>query len=221
MPHRPSPSSPSPRRGRPLRGLRGLVAAGGVVLLLGSAVQPAAAQPADTAAQSAAVAHAPSTTATAASTPRLPRVAAVRELDARIAEAGAYLSRGSDGVLRFDAAAAAADGASADVLDLGAVMNQMAGPASSGPHAQAKLSLPIWGNWCGPGHGGGTPIDVLDSICRTHDRCYGARGYFACSCDREIVKNIRANVHRMGSRESLVAAAVATYFTYCLCNPLK
>ena len=157
MPHRPSPSSPSPRRGRPLRGLRGLVAAGGVVLLLGSAVQPAA----------------------------------------------------------------AAGGASADVLDLGAVMNQMAGPASSGPHAQAKLSLPVWGNWCGPGHGGGTPIDVLDSICRTHDRCYGARGYFACSCDREIVKNIRASVHRMGSRESLVAAAVATYFTYCLCNPLK
>lgn len=111
MPHRPPPSSPSPRWGRPLRGLRGLVAAGGVVLLLGSAVQPAAAQPADTAAQSAAVAHAPSTTATAASTPRLPRVAAVRELDARIAEAGAYLSRGADGVLRFDAAAAAADGA--------------------------------------------------------------------------------------------------------------
>lgn len=64
-------------------------------------------------------------------------------------------------------------------------------------------------------------MDVLDSICRTHDQCYGSRGYFACSCDRAIVRDVRANASRMKTQERAVAAAVSTYFTYCLCNPLK
>ncbi len=40
-------------------------------------------------------------------------------------------------------------------------------------------------------------------------------------CDRAIVRDIRANASRMKTQERAVAAAVSTYFTYCLCNPLK
>ncbi|KGJ71921.1 hypothetical protein GY21_18840 [Cryobacterium roopkundense] len=81
--------------------------------------------------------------------------------------------------------------------------------------------VPIWGNWCGPGHGGGSAVDVLDSICQTHDRCYEDRGYFACSCDRKIVADIRNSIHLMTSGEKAMAVAVSTYFTYCLCNPFS
>jgi hypothetical protein len=44
-----------------------------------------------------------------------------------------------------------------------------------------------YGHWCGPGCGGGDSIDDLDECCRAHDRCYDARGWGACSCDRELV----------------------------------
>ncbi|MBY7141578.1 hypothetical protein KFZ56_00345 [Virgibacillus sp. NKC19-3] len=32
--------------------------------------------------------------------------------------------------------------------------------------------------------GGGTPINSLDSCCRSHDRCYGNFGYNDCECDQ-------------------------------------
>ena len=43
-----------------------------------------------------------------------------------------------------------------------------------------QVSIPIYGNWCGPGHGGGPAIDAVDAVCRAHDQCYGSRGYFNC-----------------------------------------
>lgn len=145
------------------------------------------------------------------------------KFDAQVSESGKYMRTSSDGSVYFDTTAARAAGASAEILDIGQTINQLASAqdtAGNGAMA-ARLSLPIWGNWCGPGHGAGPALDVLDSICRKHDRCYGSRGYFACSCDRAIVSEIRQNAHRMKTRERATAAAVSTYFTYCLCNPLK
>jgi hypothetical protein len=31
--------------------------------------------------------------------------------------------------------------------------------------------VPIYGNWCGPGYGSGTPVDQIDDACRIHDQC--------------------------------------------------
>lgn len=53
-----------------------------------------------------------------------------------------------------------------------------------------RLGLPIYGNWCGPGHGGGTPVDDLDRACMQHDECYGRKGYFDCGCDKKLIQNI-------------------------------
>jgi hypothetical protein len=49
--------------------------------------------------------------------------------------------------------------------------------------------IPVYGNWCGPGHGGesGPPIDPVDQVCCRHDKCYDQRGYFDCSCNQDLV----------------------------------
>lgn len=51
---------------------------------------------------------------------------------------------------------------------------------------------------CGPGcgdgksskHGGGTPINGIDTCCRAHDRCYGNFGYGDYCCDKQLVNCI-------------------------------
>jgi hypothetical protein len=53
------------------------------------------------------------------------------------------------------------------------------------------LAIPVYGSWCGPNYGSGTPIDGLDDCCRQHDLCYDSTGagYFSrktCSCDRNL-----------------------------------
>ena len=50
--------------------------------------------------------------------------------------------------------------------------------------------LEIYGNWCGPFHGGGDPIDAVDRQCCIHDHCYDDRGYLDCSCDRDLISGM-------------------------------
>ncbi len=51
------------------------------------------------------------------------------------------------------------------------------------------FSLPcVYGRWCGPLCGGGIPINAVDACCQAHDHCYGRRGYFACSCDQDLLR---------------------------------
>lgn len=45
-------------------------------------------------------------------------------------------------------------------------------PGYSGRRAPAGLHFPIYGRWCGPGHGGGCPIDEIDALCQRHDLEY-------------------------------------------------
>src|SRR5437763_1203012 len=59
------------------------------------------------------------------------------------------------------------------------------GPSGGGAGpVTGSTSIPIYGNYCGPGYGdesGATaPIDAVDAACRTHDLCYAASGYFNC-----------------------------------------
>jgi hypothetical protein len=56
------------------------------------------------------------------------------------------------------------------------------------------LTLPVYGNYCGRGHGDPTgnkpPVDAVDAVCREHDRCYGHLGDFDGRCDRDLVESM-------------------------------
>ncbi len=53
-----------------------------------------------------------------------------------------------------------------------------------------ELSFPVYGNYCGFGHGDPTgktpPIDAVDAVCRKHDLCYRLRGDFDHRCDHDL-----------------------------------
>jgi hypothetical protein len=55
-----------------------------------------------------------------------------------------------------------------------------------------QLSFPVYGNYCGFGHGDPTgntpPIDAVDAVCREHDRCYALLGDFDYRCDRNLIE---------------------------------
>lgn len=75
----------------------------------------------------------------------------------------------------------------------------------------------IYGNWCGPGCGSGTPISKVDSCCKAHDGCYGSTGYFACSCDRKLHRCLAPYV----ADGSQWAITISLWFKKQPCNPLK
>jgi hypothetical protein len=68
--------------------------------------------------------------------------------------------------------------------------------AESGPpddqNTRRPLSFPVYGNYCGVGHGDPTfktpPIDAVDLVCREHDRCYSLLGDFDDRCDQNLIE---------------------------------
>ena len=60
--------------------------------------------------------------------------------------------------------------------------------------APQQLSLPVYGNYCGFGHGDPTwntpPIDAVDAVCREHDRCYALLGDFDSRCDQDFIESM-------------------------------
>lgn len=83
-----------------------------------------------------------------------------------------------------------------------------------------SVSLPIYGNYCGPGHGDPTgetpPINDVDACCRIHDMCYSERGYFDCYCDKELIDCIKTK--RSGwTPKGRAAAAIWAYFNLQPC----
>jgi hypothetical protein len=68
----------------------------------------------------------------------------------------------------------------------------VAGSGPSGGQDAKPLSLPVYGNYCGMGHGDPTwktpPIDAVDLVCREHDRCYSLLGDFDSRCDRNLIQ---------------------------------
>lgn len=76
----------------------------------------------------------------------------------------------------------------------------------------------IYGNWCGPGCSGPkAPISKVDSCCKSHDKCYGSRGYFACSCDNQLHICLNPYVWK-GSQWAIV---IDQWFYSQPCNPFK
>ncbi|WP_146553285.1 hypothetical protein [Rummeliibacillus sp. SL167] len=66
-------------------------------------------------------------------------------------------------------------------------------------------------NWCGKGCGSGTPVNALDSCCKTHDKCYVGKKYPAkCKCD-EAAASCAGATDNAGSDR--VYAAMITLLT--------
>lgn len=78
----------------------------------------------------------------------------------------------------------------------------------------------LYGNWCGPMHGGGEPIDELDQLCMEHDLCYKDRVMFSCYCDEELVLGIHETLFSMDEEAQSVASLIASYFSIAPCIDL-
>jgi len=88
----------------------------------------------------------------------------------------------------------------ADILrDVGGISAPVASElggilASDDRISPEDLSFPVYGNYCGFGHGDPTgktpPIDAVDGVCREHDLCYRLRGDFDRRCDRNLIETM-------------------------------
>lgn len=118
-------------------------------------------------------------------------------------------------------AAVAAPTTGPDAPDVESDLSSPSVPAADPVRENTGLSagIPIWGAWCGPGHGGGVPEDTFDTLCMRHDRCYIERGYFDCWCDSRFRQEIRRFAPDMATDERLVAAASTVWFTISPCVP--
>lgn len=143
------------------------------------------------------------------------------DFDTAMATLSQYLVYSSNGQRSFDLDRAESDNASDYLLAAGIELNRFAASYDGSDSGIQLRSMPGYGNWCGPGNSGpGAPINTLDRLCQQHDRCYGNRGYFSCSCDRELIQGIRDNSFS-GFGENAAALAIATYFNSALCNPFS
>lgn len=117
-----------------------------------------------------------------------------------------YITHAGDSV-RFNRQQALSDGASQELIEAGEFVNSYA------IAAEDRLSLPVWGRYCGPGHSGpGTPVDQLDTACMHHDNCYSRKGYFNCSCDQELISEINSRFSKMKTAEKVATRGVQAYF---------
>lgn len=130
-----------------------------------------------------------------------------------------YSSVSKDGKPVFDFASATANQESKEVLAVGREF-LLVGESYSTHHNELRaISFPVWGNWCGPNHGSGNPIDVLDELCMHHDKCYAARGYFDCLCDRQLKDGIQREKGRMTPEARKRAAGIYVWFSTFICVP--
>ncbi|RCK69952.1 hypothetical protein DT076_08035 [Desertihabitans brevis] len=132
-----------------------------------------------------------------------------------------FTTTDADGRPVFDAEAAAAAGASPEVLEAGRLVPAAGriGAATTAGELRTADGIPVWGNWCGPGHGSGEPVDTLDTLCMHHDLCYRERGYFDCACDARLKAEIARHADRMATGERLMAAAITAAFSVIPCVP--
>lgn len=101
--------------------------------------------------------------------------------------------------------------ASQDLIMIGQEFNNI---SMAYTDRKSRLDIPVWGNYCGPGHSGpGKPIDLLDTACMHHDNCYGKEGYWSCNCDKGLVDEINSNLNHMTGKQKAMAYAVKAYFS--------
>jgi hypothetical protein len=53
-----------------------------------------------------------------------------------------------------------------------------------------------------------------------HDKCYQKRGYFACSCDRKMVKCLKRCIDHK-TENGRIAYLMYLYFCKSICDPKR
>lgn len=129
-----------------------------------------------------------------------------------------YINTSEDSIT-FDLKQARDDGQSDFIIEVGQKLNQINAEYNANSNNEDQfstlgLSLPIWGNWCGPGYGGGSTEGILDHSCMMHDKEYERYGYFDCGSDARLIGRINRHYDLMGSSEKVAANAVKAYFTF-------
>lgn len=96
------------------------------------------------------------------------------------------------------------------------VASELAGILSSDRISPDELSMPVYGNYCGFGHGDPTgqtpPIDAVDAVCREHDMCYESLGDFEPWCDIELIGSMPDAIARTPSPLGKQAGVLALLY---------
>ena len=97
------------------------------------------------------------------------------------------------------------------------VASELAGLlASDDQITPEELSFPVYGNYCGFGHGDPTgktpPKDAVDAVCREHDLCYRLRGDFDHRCDRNLIENMPGAIASTPSPQDKNAGLLALLY---------
>lgn len=130
-----------------------------------------------------------------------------------------YIFKSDNGYPEFDVDRAQADGASDFALSVGKALNQVSTEYAERDNNRVSRGMPGYKRWCGPGNSGpGAPVNTLDRLCMHHDKCYARKGYFNCSCDRELLAGINRDYNRMVGFEKVMANAIKVYFTHAPCR---
>lgn len=106
-------------------------------------------------------------------------------------------------IVIFDEERAVANNESLELIEVGREVVYVSSAYAQTPY-ELYLSLPIWGNYCGPGYGskdGSLPAtDILDQGCKAHDSCYktswGQTGV-NCECNQRLINHIDRNINNM------------------------
>lgn len=93
--------------------------------------------------------------------------------------------------------------------------------------ASAQVSIPVYGNWCGPNHGfKKPPIDAVDGVCRLHDICARRMRYGDplekiqhCDCDRIIVQRMPGAIaNTRTTHGKRMGRLIFGYFSLAICH---
>jgi len=104
-----------------------------------------------------------------------------------------------------------------DVAGLPAPLaSELAGMLPNDQISPDELSMPVYGNYCGMGHGDPTgevpPIDAVDAVCREHDMCYESLGDFDRRCDLELIGSMPDAISRTESPLGKQAGVMALLY---------
>lgn len=125
-----------------------------------------------------------------------------------------YTSIHESGYFQFDAVTATLEGVDSDLISTGEQLEAWSIYEYDASQGLARaVALPIYGNWCGPGYGGGDPIDALDAACKTHDECYGSYGWADCDCDLQLINTINSRLPYFSNSQKSTARLIVAYFT--------
>ncbi len=144
---------------------------------------------------------------------------AINESDEMVATVEKYLSMKPDGPPIYAREQAVEDGIGREALEVADQAYQLMLEMYQYETTGVRASWPVYGNWCGPKYGSGTPIDILDMGCKKHDQCYGTRGYHKCSCDQDFVQYINKNIGKMSGSQKTMATAVKVWLLEKLAHP--